>query len=281
MINGSTVLFGIMGDPISHTASPRMHNAAFQLLDLNYVYVPLHVLPTNLEAACRAARTLKLKGFNVTVPHKEAILAYLDEVDPFARAIGAVNTVVSIENRLVGFNTDAPGFLFALKEELGIKIAGKTVAILGAGGTAKALSIALAHAGVGKLGVINRTLANATSVISAVCDKCEASAITLNTPEMRRYLSQCDVIVNTTSVGMVEGESPVDDYGWVKQGQVVCDVIYSPEKTTLLREAEVRDAVVLNGVGMLAAQGMLAFELFTGKPVSYSFMKDQILKGKS
>lgn len=278
-INGSTILLGVMGDPIAHTASPRMHNAAFDHLGVNAVYVPLHVVSGQVDAAIHALRVLQFKGVNVTVPHKEHVMPFLDELDPLARQIGAVNTIVSINKRLVGFNTDAPGFLVALKEELRFLVAGKHVGILGAGGTAKALAVAMAHAGVGKLGIVNRTMASAQAIAAVVSGRCDVRSYALNSLEMRTFLSQCDLVINTTSVGMVLGESPIEDFSWVRPGQHVVDVIYNPGKTTFLQEAEHREAKILNGVGMLAAQGMLAFELFTGKTIPYDFMKQHILRG--
>jgi len=278
IINGTTTLFGIIGDPVAHTASPAMHNAAFTKLGLNYVYVPLHVPSAKLEAAVLSLRVLNFRGINVTVPHKEDVIPFLDELDPLARAIGAVNTVITIDKRLVGYNTDAPGFLYALKQELGFIVTGKKVAIIGAGGTARALAVALAHGGAAKLGIVNRTMANAQHVAACVGRRCAVQSFALNTPDMRTFLSQSDLVINTTSVGMVAGETPLDDYGWVREGQYVCDVIYTPEKTEFLSQADVRGAKILNGVGMLAAQGMLAFELFTGQPIPYSFMKDQIIR---
>ena len=280
-INGSTTLLGIIGDPVAHTASPAMHNAAFQQLGLNYAYVPLHVRAGDLGRSIEAIRTLHFRGFNVTVPHKETVIPYLDDLDPLAKAIGAVNTIIRIENRLVGYNTDAPGFLSAIQHEIGMGMTGKKVAIIGAGGTAKALAVALSYAGVSSLGIVNRSIKNAEGIAASVSEKCHAVALELNSKEMAPFLRECAVVVNTTSVGMSAGESPVHRYDWVQKDMLVCDVIYSPQKTEFLVQSEGAGALILNGVGMLAAQGMLAFELFTGKPISYDFMKTQILKKRA
>lgn len=276
-INGSTQLIGIIGDPISHTASPLMHNAAFSKLGLNFVYVPLHIRPGELSRCFDALRTLHFRGINITIPHKESVVPYLDHCDPLARNIGAVNTVVFVEGKTYGYNTDAPGFLLALRQEWNFSVANKSVAIIGAGGTARALAVAMAHGGVKRLGVANRTMANAQQVVSLASSRCEAKSYLLNSVEMRTFFSQCDLVINTTSVGMTLGESPVEDFSWIRPSVRVVDVIYSPVKTTFLAEAEARGAEILNGAGMLAGQGLLAFELFTGTPVEYGFMKQQIL----
>ncbi|MDI6781179.1 MAG: shikimate dehydrogenase [bacterium] len=261
-INGQTSVVGIIGDPVNHSRSPQMHNAAFNHLNLNMVYVPFHVRQESLGQAIKGMKALGMVGLNVTVPHKIEVMKYLDEISPAAGIIGAVNTIYVHDNRLIGDNTDGHGFVRALAEDEGISITGKNVVILGSGGSARAIGYALLKNGASRLIFCNRTASRA-----------EKMAESFQTPgvfvagmgiiDSMVEITQSDILINTTSVGMKQDEPLLINPAWIKKGQIVCDIIYSPLQTLLLQEAEKRGARVINGLGMLVHQGALSFEIWT------------------
>jgi shikimate dehydrogenase len=279
-VSGKTRCCGIIGDPIEHTISPAMHNAAFNQLGLDYVYVPFQVKKEDLDRAIKGIRALNIRGLNVTLPHKVAVIQYLDELDGLVKKIGAVNTIVNDEGILKGYNTDATGFLQTLRER-GIEPAGKEVVILGAGGAAQAISFILAEKGA-NLTIINRTLHKATeyaSVISEVFRK-KVNALKLNRESLIKVLGKTDILVNATSTGMSPNidETPVTA-DLIKPTFIVFDIVYNPNKTRLLREAEVAGAETISGLEMLLWQGALAFELWTGVKAPVELMRAEIIKG--
>ena len=259
-----------------------MHNSAYSDLDLDCVYVPFDVEPGRVGDAVEALRALSIRGVNVTVPHKEAVVEYLDEVDPLAKKMGAVNTIVNRDGRLVGFNTDGPGFVAAIKQDFGLDVSGKQVVLLGAGGSSRGIVVSLLEAQVASVTILNRSVDKAKAMAESLGDS-RLSVCALTDTLANDVLSQADLVVNTTSVGMVPDtqQSPLQDFSWVQDGQCVYDIIYSPAKTRFLSESEQAGARISNGVSMLAGQGVLAFELFTGSKCSFEFMKEQIEKGMS
>jgi shikimate dehydrogenase len=262
MITGKTLLVGIIGDPVEHSLSPPMHNAAFKHLEMDYVYVPFHVSGENLEKAIQGARSLEIRGLNVTIPHKTAVIPYLDEVDPAAQLIGAVNTIKFNEDKAKGFNTDGLGAVKALEEITPVK--DKKVLIMGAGGAARALAFQLILNGIGDLVIANRTPEKAVQLALDIQSKLEFSPEVTGLGEVE--LSSTDILINTTSVGMY----PHQDQPPLIRGQqmhpelVVNDVIYNPLKTNLLKEAESISARTLNGTKMLLYQGVESFRIWTG-----------------
>lgn len=262
MITGKTLLVGIIGDPVEHSLSPPMHNAAFKHLEMDYVYVPFHVSGENLEKAIQGARSLEIRGLNVTIPHKTAVIPYLDEVDPAAQLIGAVNTIKFNEDKAKGFNTDGLGAVKALEEITPVK--DKKVLIMGAGGAARALAFQLILNGIRDLVIANRTPEKAVQLALDIQSKLEFSPEATGLGEVE--LSSTDILINTTSVGMY----PHQDQPPLIRGQqmhpelVVNDVIYNPLKTNLLKEAESIGARTLNGTKMLLYQGMESFRIWTG-----------------
>lgn len=280
MISGSTKIVGIFGDPIQHTRSPQMHNAAFQALKLDYIYVPFQVTPENLSKAVKSLPSLGIKGINVTIPHKEKILDYLDELDPDAQAISAVNTVVTYEQRLKGYNTDGKGFVKSLQDE-NVTVQGKQVLLLGAGGAARAVGIQLAREGVSAIFISNRTLKKAEHLAQDIQDRTSLSqvkVIEFKDNELKKYLNQMDIVINTTSVGMSVEESPLREVTEFSSKQIVCDLIYKPPKTKLLEMAERQGAKIINGSGMLVYQGALAFQLWTQISPPIEVMKSALLE---
>jgi shikimate dehydrogenase len=268
-INGQTKLVGLIGYPIEHSLSPAMHNSAFAALSLNWCYVPLPAPPERLGEAVAGLRALGLAGVNVTVPHKEAVVSYLDEVTPAAQAIGAVNTIV-VRKGLIGHNTDWQGFLTALSEG-GFDPQGKRAVVLGAGGAARAVVHALARAGA-QVTVLNRTLARAQALIQDFSPLFPALPLTLQTLE--EQTAGAHLLVNATPVGMWP---QVDQSIWPEDlpfpGHLtVFDLVYNPRQTKLLRQAEAVGAKVIGGLGMLVHQGAAAFELWTGEKAPVEVM---------
>lgn len=271
-ISGKTALVGVMGWPVSHSVSPAMHNAAFAALGLDWCYVPLPVPiepPARIGEAIRGLRALGLRGANVTVPHKQAVISHLDWLTPAAQAIGAVNTIrIEADGALSGDNTDARGFVADLRDH-GVDPAGKRVLVLGAGGSSRAVVLGLAEAGSQSIAILNRTLDRAQELASAMQSlfpACQISAHPL--PAAVAELGvQAELIVNTTSLGMtpnVEG-LPWEEGAAFHAGQVVYDLVYNPRQTRLLQKAAVDGARAIGGLGMLIWQGAIAFERWTGQ----------------
>ena len=278
-ISGKTRLCGIIGDPVEHSMSPAMHNAAFRKMGLDYLYVPFRVKKEELGKAVEGMKALNIKGLNVTIPHKVSIIPFLDELDPLAERIGAVNTIVNDDGILTGYNTDATGFLQALLEG-GIEPKGKNIVILGAGGSSRAISFVLAERGA-NLVIANRTSDKAEELatrLSKLFNR-EAKALALNGENLASTLKETDILINTTSVGMTPdiNEAPVT-YELLKSSLVVCDIVYNPIKTRLLREAEATGAKTISGVDMLVWQGALAFEKWTGLKAPVELMKEEAIK---
>jgi shikimate dehydrogenase len=256
----------ILGDPVEHSLSPVMHNAAFAALGLDYVYVALHVRPADLERAIHGVRALGFAGLNVTVPHKEAILPLLDELSPAARAIGAVNTVVHRGNRLRGENTDGEGFLRAVAK-LGVRLRGKCVVLLGAGGSARAVARALGEAGIARLTILNRHLKRAATLASAVRRSCDASVFAAGLDSARRaeLLEAADLVINCTSLGLDGRTSPDIEIAATPAHCLFYDIVYRSEPTPLVSAARRHGRRAENGLSMLVEQAALAFRILTGR----------------
>jgi shikimate dehydrogenase len=281
IISGKTRVCGVIGDPIEHSMSPVMHNAAFKELGLDYLYVPLRVKKEELGKAVESMRALNIRGVNVTLPHKVAIIPFLDKLDPLAKKIGAVNAIVNDDGVLTGYNTDATGFLQALVER-GVEPEGKKVVILGAGGASRAISFILAEKGA-HLVILNRPLEldwaeELAHRISHVFEK-EVKALELNEKNLEMVLEGADILINATSVGMSSDvdETPVPAR-LLKPGLIVFDIVYNPIKTRLLKEAEAAGAQTIGGLDMLVWQGAIAFEQWTGQKAPLDLMKKEAIK---
>jgi len=278
LISGRTRICGIIGDPIEHSMSPVMHNAAFKNKGVDYVYLPFRVKKEELGKAIEGMRALNIRGLNITIPHKVAVIQFLDELDPLADKIGAVNTIVNDDGVLIGYNTDATGFLQALLER-GIEPKGKSVVILGAGGASRAISFILAERG-SSLVILNRTWNKAKVCTDRIAEifQSEATALKLNRENLAAALSQADILINATSVGMSPNinETPVTS-NLLKPSLVVFDIVYNPIKTRLQREAEAAGATVISGLDMLVWQGALAFEKWTGLKAPVGVMREKVI----
>jgi shikimate dehydrogenase len=281
-ITGTTRLCFILGRPIAHTLSPAMHNAAFAALALPYVYLPWALSPDGLAAAAAAFRAMEnFAGANVTVPHKEAIRVHLDALSPEAEGIGAVNTVIPRDGRLLGHNTDGVGFIASLREG-GTDPRGARVLLLGAGGGAKGVAYALAAEGTAEITVANRSPERAEALVGALAARfrrCQFLALPLQAPGVAEAVKSADVLINATSVGLAPGETLPLDLGGLRPTTLVCDLIYRPLETAFLEAARGKGCRVLNGLGMLLHQGAAGFRLFTGVDAPLDAMRAALARG--
>lgn len=278
-LDWSTEAYCLIGDPISHSLSPTILNAAFKQLGLNCVYLAFRVLREDLEKAVKGIKALGFKGFNVTIPHKVEILKFLDELDETSKIIEAVNVVKRENELLKGYNTDGFGALRAL-EEAGVNVRGRSTLVLGAGGASRAICFTLAKE-AGKLVIANRTLDRAVKLASDIKFKLgvEVKPISLKYEDLKHEAVDADIIINATSVGMYPhvDECPVDP-NLIEEGKTVFDIVYKPLKTKLLREAEARGAKTINGLSMLVYVAACSFEIWTGLKPPVQVMFNAALK---
>ncbi|MFD0048265.1 shikimate dehydrogenase [Actinomycetes bacterium NPDC127524] len=269
-------LYGVIGDPIAHSMSPEIHNDAFEKLGIEAVYHHLHVVPDDLESAVKGMKAIGFAGFNVTVPHKEAIIPFLDEVDEAALAIGAVNTVVRENGRFKGYNTDGMGFYRFLSEWITGELSNKKTLIIGAGGAARGIYFTLVKQGMKKTDIANRTAGRAGGLI----DDCPYSreSLALSIPEAEERLADYDLIIQTTSSGMSPNisEKPIN-LSVIKERAYAADIIYNPLETAFLKDAASLGARIENGLGMFVNQAALAFELWTGQAPDTARMQQIVL----
>jgi shikimate dehydrogenase len=269
---------GVIGDPIEHTLSPVMHNAAFSHLKLDFVFLAFRVKPAELENAMRGMRGLGVHGLNVTMPHKSAVVNYLDELDPTAKFLGSVNTILNKDDRLLGFNTDGVGALKALREN-GVNPHGKKLLLLGAGGAARAIAYALAEEAE-ELCVLNRASEKAgelADLLSRTFGK-KVTGGALSPSAIQRSLRDSDILINATSVGMHPNVSQsLVAPRWLKPGLCVMDIVYNPVETKLVKDARAAGARVISGVEMLLYQGTASFEVWTGVPAPVGVMRRAVM----
>ena len=265
---------GIIGHPIGHSISPLFQQAALDAIGLDATYQAWDVAPDEVGEFVARMRQDGTLGINVTVPHKEAVIPLLDEVDDWASTAGAVNTVVNRDGRLTGHNTDGVGFLRALREGAGFEPQGRTVLVLGAGGSARGVVYALIRAGVSRLTIANRTLERAERLVALAAEYgITAEAVPLS--ESPAAARDAELIVNCTSVGMVHGP---DENGTpllardIPATSLVNDLVYNPLETPLLREARLANAGTLSGIEMLVYQGAASYEMWTGRAAPVDVM---------
>lgn len=279
-LRGTTQVFGILGDPVAHSLSPVMQNEALRQAGIDGVYVPFRVRREDLQAALAGLRALGIKGVNVTIPHKEAVCALLDEVDPEARLIGAVNTIVHRDGRLTGHNTDGVGLLRALAEDLGFHPGRRRILILGAGGAARAALVALCRAGAEWVGVANRNPARAETLVGEIRPNFPGTTFAshgMEGEELNSSLGQADLVVNATSIGLKGEEFPFFPWAALSREAVIYDMVYARGGTPLVRTAGAKGFRAADGLGMLVAQGEAAFALWTGQPPPSGVMRRRIL----
>lgn len=286
-IDGKTRVTGLFGYPVEHTLSPTMHNAAFDHAGLNWVYVAWPVKPEALAGALTAVRALDMPGVNLTIPHKEAAAAHLDELDHLARLTGAVNTVVNRKGRLVGYNTDAPGFALFLQRDLNVHPAGKRAVLLGTGGAARAVAAGLLREGLDFLWLSGRSRKKSQQLEYDLARHFPGRTATLPWYDAgdraagaawANALRSTGLVVQTTPLGM----SPCMDalppfpFELLTPDHLVVDIVYNPPRTLFLQKAAARGARVENGLGMLLYQGVLAWELWTGQAAPVPVMRQAL-----
>ncbi|WP_456436342.1 shikimate dehydrogenase [Thermovibrio ammonificans] len=277
-LTGKTAVYGIIGHPVKHSLSPLMQTAAFEALGIDAVYVPFNLAPQNLKEGIEGLRVLGVRGFNVTVPHKEQVAELVDFLEGDAEFLGAVNTVKNEEGQLTGYNTDAEGFLRSLLEE-GVELEGKKALMFGAGGAARAVGYALLKGGVKFLHVVNRSFPKAKALGELLSRRGNVLVYPLRDSVVETLLDEADIIVNTTSLGLHPQDPQLFDYSKIPEEKVVVDIIYNPPLTPLLKAAKERGCKVINGLGMLIHQGAVAFEIWTGQKAPVKVMRE-VLEGE-
>lgn len=277
---------GLIGSPVGHSGSPAMHNYGFELLGLDYAYLAFDIPREKAGEALQAAKTFRVRGLNVTMPLKQAVLEHLDEQTPAVKLIGACNTIVEEEGRWVGYNTDGVGYVRSLADR-GVEMAGKRMVLLGAGGAGTALLVQCALSGAAEIAIFNRrgpsfdraqetacTLAEqAPGCRVEVCDLAERALL-------EEKIAGCDILANATNVGMAprEEECLLKRFEILRPGMVVTDAVYNPRETVLLREARQRGCVTVDGKAMLLWQGVEAFRLFTGREMPVQQVREKFFQ---
>lgn len=274
-ITGKTAVFGIIGCPVTHSLSPVMQNAAFAACGLDSVYIPFEVSPEMLARAVDGLRSLNVRGFNVTIPHKTKIMPFLDRLDESAESAGAVNVVFNDSGLLIGYNTDGDGLLKTLADDFDYKPKGSSVIVLGAGGAARGAVASFCRAGANRVVIANRTPGKSGELASLMERRYpDTTLVALDGFDaLEQELPTVDLLVNTTSFGMSGGTEALLNIAGMGRSAIVYDMIYAPPVTHLLREAGRLGLRHANGQGMLISQGELAFMIWTGRVVPQGVMK--------
>jgi len=277
--SSKTKLCGLIGDPIEHSVSPQMFNAAFKATGLDLFYVAMRVDRRRLASAIEGMRALKIHGMNVTIPHKVNVVKYLDHVKSNARAIRAVNTILNQNGKLEGFNTDGIGAARAI-EESETSLEGSNTVLIGSGGAARAIAFTLSGR-VGKLTILNRHKDKARKLAAELLRKKRTKVHSggLHEEGLKQTLADAKILVNATSVGMSpNGDDSILDESLLKPDMVVFDIVYNPLETRLLKIAAKVGAKTVNGVGMLVHQGAEAFKIWTGEDAPVELMRKVVLE---
>lgn len=271
-----TKTYAIIGDPIDHSLSPVIHNAAFRSLNLDSTYIAYRIQKNELEAGIEALKKIKIAGFNVTIPHKTEMMKFLDETDDLCNMCGAVNTVVNNDGMLKGYNTDIDGFLDPIKKR-NLTIKDSEVLLLGAGGAARAIIAGVVKEKASKITIANRTLKNATELVEFTKNiGGNATAVTLE--ETEQFISECKFIINSTSVGL-RNEPSLIHTDQINENSIICDIVYTPMNTDLINNAKKNGATIIYGYEMLLSQASRSFEIWHGIKAPYDDMKKSMFGG--
>lgn len=282
-ITGHTGLLALIGSPVDHSGSPAMYNYSFERLGLDYAYVAFDIREDQVKAAIDAMKLFRMRGCNVTMPDKVEAARYMDELSPAAQIIGAVNTIVNDDGKLTGYITDGEGFVNNLRDH-GVGVENKKITVAGGGGAATAIQVQCALDGARKLSIFNRkdafferTLQTAEKIREAVPDITVNVYDIADTERMTAEIASSDIFANATIVGMkpMDDESVVKDPAAFHPGLVVCDAVYNPQETKLLREAAAAGCTCVGGKGMLLWQGVAAFKLYTGMDMPVEDVKER------
>jgi shikimate dehydrogenase len=271
--------FGVIGDPIDHSLSPTIHNAAFRAQKLNCVYLPLHVHPRDVKHVLTAMQLADIEGCNVTTPHKQAIIPFLDRLDPSAQLAGAVNTIYRRGAKWIGANTDGVGFLMACKLR-GVRLTGKTITILGAGGVASAILAALLKTGVRHVIILNRSVARAKKLRARLFKKSKitVTAAPLTANSYCRYFPETDILIHATSVGLGKSRTLAIPLQHLPPKTVVCDCQYRREgPTPLIRHAHRRKHLAIDGLDLLLTQAAESYRIWTGRRAPLPTMRRAVV----
>lgn len=275
-IDGRTKIVGVIGHPVNHTLSPAMHNAAFSALDMNWAYLAFDVAPEALETAVRGLAALGIVGLNCTVPHKERAIPLLDDISQEARATGSVNTIEVRDRKLFGYSTDGEGFLRSLNDDLGLNPAGMSVVLLGSGGAARAIVVALEFARAATVRVANRTLSRAEKLCSDLAGFSKNTALVpvpLQGNAIKKAIKEAHLVVNATSLGWRADDPLPIDPTTLHDKLAVLDTCYRTEGTALLKAAQERGLRSANGLGMLVYQGAASFRIWTARDAPVEVMR--------
>lgn len=271
-ISGKTKLLGLFGSPVEHSKSPEMYNYCFRKFGLDWAYLAFDVKPENAGAAVQAVRMLNMRGANVTMPCKQAVLPYLDHLTPAAEAIQAVNTIINDNGILTGYNTDGCGYTRNLKNH-GVDVSGKKIVLLGGGGAASAIAVQSALEGAAQICVFNQKdefwskIEARLGHIQEVVPQCKIQLLDLgDRGTLKEKIMECDILSNATRVGMgkLKDQSLITDLSWYRKDLMVTDVVYEPMETKMLREAKEAGCQVCDGLSMLLCQGAECFKLYSG-----------------
>ena len=287
-ISGHTRLLALIGSPVGHSGSPAMYNYSFEKLGLDYAYVAFDVKEDGVKGALDAMRLFNMRGMNVTMPDKVEAARYMDELSPAAQIIGAVNTIVNEDGKLIGYMTDGEGFVNNLKDH-GVSIVGKKMVVAGGGGAATAIQVQCALDGAREITIFNkkdsffeRTLATAEKIKAAV-PGCIVNVYDIDDDaKMKEELADADIFVNATIVGMkpMDDQSIIKDLSLLRSDLVVADIVYNPEETKLLKDAKAAGCTCVGGKGMLVWQGASAFRLYTGEEMPVEEVKELLYGNK-
>ena len=268
--------YAVIGDPIDHSLSPNIHNAAFRHLKLDHTYIAYKIPAGELSAGIEALKTIKIAGFNVTIPHKIEMMKFLDEMDTTCKVIGAVNTVLNEDGKLKGYNTDMIGFLDPIKKK-NLAIKDSQVLLLGAGGAARAIVTAMVKEKAGKITIVNRTLENANR-LAEFAKKSGGDADTVSIQEANKLITDYKFIINSTSIGMRNEPSPISTEN-ISKDSIVYDIVYQPINTDLIKKSKENGATIIYGYQMLLSQAACSFEIWHKMEAPYDVMKKTLLGG--
>lgn len=277
MITGTTEVYGIFGFPVKHTFSPAMQNTAFRALGIDACYLPFAVRPEALGDAVRSVRDLGLRGLNITVPHKERVIPHLDALSEEARLIGAVNTIEVREGgKLVGHNTDGRGFLRSLRDDARFNPRGKRFLFIGSGGAARAVGFSLSLAGAAWIRFFDLDRKKANTLADDIRNRTGTDAGSIDEEYLPATAREADALINATPMGLSRTDPLPFSPRHIRKNHLVCDLVYNPPETRLLKAARSAGARRLPGLGMLLFQGVIAFEIWTGRRAPVEKMRNAL-----
>ena len=268
--------YALIGDPIDHSLSPNIHNAAFRHLKLDHTYIAYKIPAGELSAGIEALKAIKIAGFNVTIPHKIEMMKFLDEMDTTSKVIGAVNTVSNENGKLKGYNTDMIGFLDPIKKK-NLAIKDSQVLLLGAGGAARAILTAMIKEKASKITIVNRTQKNANK-LADFAKKIGGNVDTVSIEKANELVGDYKFIINSTSIGMKNEPSPISTRN-ISKNSVVYDIVYQPINTDLIKKSKENGATIIYGYEMLLSQAACSFEIWHKMQAPYDVMKKALLGG--